>query len=135
MFVPLNAYSVTGGMIMHASYTSTKLIRYAVAFVFIISGLMKIVSLETAHHFLSLGLPYPQLMLKVVIFLEIGCGILLLVNKSVKNAVIPLIAIIIAAILLTKIQILSSGIVPFLFNARLDFVLLVLLYILYKRYP
>ncbi|WHY87500.1 DoxX family protein [Neobacillus novalis] len=119
----------------YTSLASDKLIRYAVAYVFITSGLMKLISAELANGFLSLGLPYPQILLKLVILLEIGCGILILVNKAVKNAVIPLIAIMITALLLTKIPTLHTGFVQFAFNARLDFVMLVLLIILYKRYP
>jgi uncharacterized membrane protein YphA (DoxX/SURF4 family) len=122
-------------MNIYTSLASDKLIRYAVAYVFITSGMMKFISAELANGFMSLGLPYPQIMLKLVILLEIGCGILILVNKAVKNTVIPLIAIMIAALLLTKIPTLQTGFVQFAFNARLDIVMLVLLIILYKRYP
>lgn len=120
---------------MNASFSTLNVIRYAVAYVFIISGFMKLLNTELANHFLSIGLPYPQLMLKLVILLEIGCGVLILANKSVKKASIPLIAIMIAAILLTKLPILNAGFLPFAFNARLDLVMLMLLIILYKRFP
>lgn len=120
---------------MTMSFSTMNLVRYAVAYVFIISGLMKLLNSELANHFLSIGLPYPQLMLKLVILLEIGCGVLILANQYVKNAVIPLIAIMIAAILITKLPLLNTGFMPFAFNARLDLVMLVLLIILYKRYP
>jgi putative oxidoreductase len=72
------------------------------------------------------------MMLKIIILLEIVCGILLLVNKAVKNAVVPLIGIMIAAILLTKVPLLHTGFLPFAFSARLDIVMLVLLVYLYK---
>lgn len=117
------------------SFSTMKWIRYAVAYVFIISGLMKLLNADMAHHFMNIGLPYSELMLKFVILLEIGCGGLILANRYVKNAVIPLIALIIAAILLTKLPLLSSGMLQFAFNARLDIVMLVLLIGLYKRYP
>jgi putative oxidoreductase len=117
------------------NFTAMKWIRYAVAYVFIISGLMKLMNADIANHFINIGLPYSQLMLKIVILLEIGCGGLILANRYVKNAVIPLITIMIAAILLTKLPLLSSGILQFAFNARLDIVMLVLLIALYKRYP
>ncbi|AZU60943.1 DoxX family protein [Neobacillus mesonae] len=120
---------------MGASLSTMKLIRYAVAYVFIVSGLMKLVHTETANHFLGLGLPYPELMLKLVIILEIGCGIFILLNKSVKTAAIPLIAIMIAAIMITKLPIVNTGLLQFAFNAKLDIVMLVLLLILYNRYP
>ncbi|MCM3764863.1 DoxX family protein [Neobacillus niacini] len=120
---------------MKTSFSTMNLIRYTVAFVFIVSGLMKLLNADLANHFLNIGLPYPELLLKIVILLEIGCGALILASKYVKNAVIPLIAIIIAAILLTKLPLLTSGILLFAFNARLDIVMLVLLIALYKRYP
>lgn len=115
-------------------YTN-KLIRITVAYVFITSALMKLMGTEVANHFLGLGLPYPHIMLKLVILIEMVCGILLLVNKAVKNAVIPLIGIIIAALVLTKIPLLHTGLLPFAFGARLDIVMLVLLVYLYKQYP
>ncbi|MFZ7945763.1 MULTISPECIES: DoxX family protein [Bacillaceae] len=118
---------------MHTSLSTIKLIRYVVAYVFIISGLMKLISTELAQVFLNLGLPYPHILLNVVIILEIGCGILILGNKAVKNAVIPLIAIMIAALLLTKLPVLKTGVFQFAFNARLDIVMLALLVILYNR--
>ncbi len=119
---------------MHTSFSAFKLIRYAVAYVFITSGLMKLLNSEMAGNFLSLGLPYPQIMLHLVIILEIGCGIMILLNKSVKSAVIPLMAIMTAALVLTKLPALQTGILQFCFNARLDLTLFVLLIILYRGY-
>ncbi|MEH6907817.1 DoxX family membrane protein [Neobacillus drentensis] len=106
-----------------------------VAYVFITSALMKLMGTELTNHFLGLGLPYPHMMLKLVILIEIVCGILLLVNKAIKNAVVPLIGIMIAALLLTKVPLLHNGLLPFAFGARLDIVMLVLLVCLYKQYP
>ncbi|MBO0961906.1 DoxX family protein [Neobacillus sp. MM2021_6] len=120
---------------MDTSLSMIKFIRYAVAYVFIISGLMKLMSAELANGFLHLGLPYPHIMLHVIVALEIGCGMFILLNIAVKNAVIPLIAIMIAALLLTKLPSIHTGILQFAFNARLDIVMLVLLVILYNRYP
>ena len=117
------------------SFSTMGLIRYAVAYVFIVSGLMKLLNAETANHFLGLGLPYPDRMLQLVIILEIGCGIFILLNRSVKTAAIPLIAIMIAAILITKLPSLNTGFLQFAFNAKLDIVMLVLLIILYMRNP
>ena len=71
-------------------FFTNKLIRMTVAYVFITSALMKLMGTELTNHFLGLGLPYPHMMLKLVILIEIVCGILLLVNKAVKNAVVPL---------------------------------------------
>ncbi len=110
-------------------------VRYVVAYVFITSGVMKLISSHLAEIFINLGLPFPELLLHVTAFLEIICGILILLNRSVKNAAIPLIGIMIAAILLTKLPTITTGIVQFAFNARLDIVMLVLLFVLYTRSP
>jgi len=122
-----------GGFII--SFSTNNLIRFAVAYVFITSALMKLISADTANHFLGLGLPYPYMMLKLIILLEMICGILILLNKAVKNAVVPLMGIMIAALLLTKVPLLHSGFLPFAFGARLDIVMFVLLVYLYKQYP
>lgn len=120
---------------MNHSLTTASFIRYAVAFVFITSGVMKLFSTELLEVFIGLGLPFPDILLYVTAFLEIICGLLILLNRSVKNAVIPLFGIMIAAILLTKLPLLNSGILPFAFKARLDIVMLLLLYILYSKSP
>lgn len=120
---------------MNYSLTTASLIRFAVAYVFITSGLMKLFSTELAEVFIGLGLPFPDILLYVTALLEIICGILILVNRSVKKAVIPLIGIMFAAILLTKLPMLNSGILLFAFKARLDIVMLVLLFVLYSKSP
>jgi putative oxidoreductase len=122
-------------MDLNHSLTTASLIRFAVAFVFITSGVMKLFSAELAEVFIQLGLPFPDILFYVTALLEIICGILILLNRSVKNAVIPLIGIMIAAILLTKLPILSTGVLQFAFKARLDIVMLILLYILYSKSP
>ncbi|WP_233713704.1 DoxX family protein [Lederbergia citri] len=111
---------------------SHKLIRYVIAYVFIISGLMKLVNEDLGNVFINLGLPFPLFLMYAVAFIEIVCGILILANKMVHQAVIPLIGIMIAAILLTKVPSLNTGFMQFAFNARLDIVMLVLLWVLYK---
>ncbi|MGX6444723.1 DoxX family protein [Neobacillus sp. K501] len=118
---------------MNTSLSVISFIRYAVAYVFITSGALKLISEDLANTFVRLGLPYPSIMLHVVAFLEIICGILILTNRNVKNAVIPLIGIMIAALLLTKFPLINTGIIQFAFHARLDIVMLVLLGILYTR--
>lgn len=120
---------------MNASFSAISWIRYVVAYVFITSGIMKLVSSEIARNFLSLDLPFPKYLLYVVIILEIGCGILIIFEHKVKQAVIPLMAIMIGAILLTKVPTLHSGFFHFAFQARLDIVMFVLLVILYYKYP
>ncbi len=122
-------------MNMNYSLTTLRFIRYAVAYVFITSGVMKLFSVELAEVFIGLGLPFPDLLLHVTAFLEMICGILILLNRSVKHAVIPLIGIMIAAIFLTKLPLLNGGLLPFAFKARLDIVMLVLLFTLYTKSP
>ncbi|PWA11981.1 hypothetical protein DCC39_08595 [Pueribacillus theae] len=109
-----------------------KLIRYVVAYVFITSGIMKLLDAELSSFFVSLGLPFP--MMYTVAFFEIICGAFILLNKNIKNATIPLIIIMIAAFLLTKVPILHSGFLQFAFDARLDITMLILLFILYNSH-
>lgn len=109
-------------------------IRYVVAYVFITSGIMKIINAELGQYFLSLGLPYPVYLKYVVAILEIGCGVFILLHKRVRYATIPLIVIMIGAILLTKVPLLHTSFMEFAFQARLDIVMLVLLFVLYSNY-
>ncbi len=83
---------------------------------------------------MNLPIPTPDLLIYVVAILEIVCGLLIAMNKEVKKATIPLMIIIIAAILLTKIPLLHTGFLQFAFAARLDVVILSLLYILYNSH-
>lgn len=111
-----------------------KLIRYVVAYVFITSGIMKLLDAELSGYFVSLGLPFPMYLMYTVAFFEIICGAFILLNKNIKNATIPLIIIMIAAFLLTKVPILHSGFLQFAFDARLDITMLILLFILYNSH-
>ncbi|MBP2242681.1 putative membrane protein YphA (DoxX/SURF4 family) [Cytobacillus eiseniae] len=120
-------------MTIYSTMSSVHYIRYAVAYVFIISGLMKFINEELSHSFISLGLPYPLTLMYIVALLEIICGMAILMNKYIKHATIPLIIIMIGAVLLTKIPILHTGFMAFAFQARLDIIMLVLLTILYSQ--
>lgn len=111
-----------------------KFIRFIVAYVFITSGMMKFASVDLSNYFLSLGFPYPIVFKNVVAILEIICGILILMNKRVKYATIPLLIIMIGAIATTKIPLLHSSVLNFAFQARLDIAMLVLLIILFQNY-
>ncbi|HYK73135.1 MAG TPA: DoxX family membrane protein [Pseudoneobacillus sp.] len=119
---------------MHMNVSAMNLLRYVVAYVFIISGIMKFVSTELGNHFIHLGLPYPLTVMYVVAIVELICGALILMNKRVKKAAMPLLVIMIAAFLLTKVPLLHTGFFTFAFNARLDVVMLLLLFILYKSH-
>lgn len=119
---------------MHKTFSSSNLIRYAVAYVFITAGALKLLSNELSSTFMNLPIPAPELVMYVVAILEIICGILIAINKEVKKATIPLLVIMIAAILLVKVPILHTGFLHFAFAARLDIVMLALLYILYNSH-
>ncbi|MEH7379282.1 DoxX family protein [Bacillus sp. JJ1533] len=119
---------------MNKTFSSMKLIHYSVAYVFIAAGALKLLSNELSATFMNLPLPAPVMVMYIVAILEIICGILIAINKEVKKATIPLLVIIIAAILLVKIPILHTGFLQFAFAARLDIVMLALLYILYNSH-
>ncbi|MFD1019751.1 DoxX family protein [Thalassobacillus hwangdonensis] len=113
--------------------TTLELVRYAVAFVFITSGLMKLLGTGLGEVFVSLGIPYPISFMYALATLEIACGVMLIMNRYVKYAAVALLIVIIGAILMTKVPALHDGLVQALFSARLDIVMLVLLIILYRR--
>jgi putative oxidoreductase len=129
----MHRVSIKGGWAIYTSVSTIKLLRYSVSYVFIISGLMKLISGDLQNYFLSLGLPYSHQVMYLVAFVELICGVSILANRGVKKAAIPLIIIMIGAILITKVPVLHSGFMPFAFNARLDIIMLVLLFILYSR--
>lgn len=115
--------------------TTMKLIRYLVAFVFITSALMKLLNSDLANVFINLGLPSPVQLMYAVATVELAAGVMLIMDRYVKNSAIILMFIIIAAIILTKVPALHGGFVQALFHARLDIVMLGLLFILYRNYP
>ncbi|SER25283.1 Uncharacterized membrane protein YphA, DoxX/SURF4 family [Gracilibacillus ureilyticus] len=113
--------------------TLPSLIRYATGYVFLISGVMKLFIIDLTSAFANYGIPYPELVALIVGATELVCGILIIANYYVKKAALPLLVIMVAALLLTKVPLLHTGIFHFLFEARLDVVMIVLLYILLKR--
>lgn len=118
---------------MKFSIATMRLIRYIVGYVFITSGLLKLLSSDFITTFAQLGIPSPETVVLLVAIAEIVCGSLLLFNMYVKKASIPLLVIIIGAILLTKIPLLTdAGILQFAFEARLDIVLLALLALIWR---
>ncbi|MBS4192465.1 DoxX family protein [Bacillus sp. FJAT-49705] len=120
-------------MVIKTSIISINLLRYAVAYVFIVSSMLKFFNPEMGAYFVNLGLPYPIIVMYIVAITEFICGAFILMNRSVSNATIPLIGILITAILLTKTPMISSGFIQFAANARLDIVMLILLFILYRQ--
>ncbi|UOQ83403.1 DoxX family protein [Gracilibacillus salinarum] len=113
--------------------TAHQLIRYAVGYVFIASAIMKLVISDFTGTFAGFGLPYPELVVLLVGLTELICGGLILFNYYVRQAAIPLFIIMVAAFFLTKVPILETGFFQFLFDARLDIVMLILLFILWKK--
>ncbi|MCT2537860.1 DoxX family protein [Aquibacillus koreensis] len=114
--------------------SSMKLIRYVVGYVFIASAILKLLVPDFETAFASYGLPYPEVTVLIVAIMELICGGLLIFDYYVKQATIPLLVIIVIAILLTKIPVLHAGFFQFAFEARLDIVLLALLYIIWRSY-
>ncbi|SFL71611.1 Uncharacterized membrane protein YphA, DoxX/SURF4 family [Gracilibacillus orientalis] len=117
---------------MLRNISSYQIIRYVVGYVFIASALMKLVVADFTGPFSNYGIPYPQVMVLVVGITELICGVLIIFNYYVKKATIPLLVIIIAALILTKVPVLQTGLLEFAFEARLDIVMFFLLYILWK---
>lgn len=124
--------SKIGGVQMNMS----KWICYAVGYVFITSGIMKLLVSDFKTTFISLGLPFPSTTLLIVAMLEIACGMLLIGRMYVKQASAALIVIILGAICVTKIPILlTQDFLSFAFEARLDIVMLILLIVLWRYRP
>jgi putative oxidoreductase len=119
---------------MNTSLSTSKLLRYVVGYVFIVSGCLLFLSRELGQVFMNLPFPAPTYLMYAVAIAEVVCGILMIANKEVKKATIPLLIIIVGALLFTKVPILHTGFLQFAFSARLDIVMLVLLYILYKSH-
>lgn|SRR5690625_2307242 len=109
---------------------------YIVGYVFIISGIMKLIMGDFLATFVGIGVPYPEIAIFILSIIEISCGAFIIAHLYVRQAAIPLIVVMVGAILLTKVPILlEDGILSFLFHARLDVVMLTLLILLWKRSP
>lgn len=109
---------------------------YAVGYVFLTSGVLKLLDSDFKATFISLGLPFPETVLFLVAITEIACSAFLFARLFVKQAVAPLILIMLGAIFLTKLPILmNQGFLQFAFDARLDIVMLILLILLWQHKP
>lgn len=109
-------------------------IRYVIGYVFISSGIVKLVVPEFKQVFLSLGLPYPETTLFLVAIIEITCGVFIVARMYVAQAAVPLIVIMIGAISIAKFPILlKQGLLAFVFESRLDVVMLILLILLWQH--
>lgn len=111
-------------------------ICYAVGYVFITSAVLKLMVADFKAVFIQLDLPFPLATLFLVAITEIVCGTLIASKMYAKQAALPLIVIIIAAIYLTKMPLLfSQGVLSFAFEARLDIVMLILLLLIWRNSP
>lgn len=109
-------------------------ICYIIGYVFITSGIMKLLVVDFKNSFINLGLPFPTMTLFLVAIVEMACGTLIVANMYVKQAIIPLMLIMIGALYLTKFPLLvKQDVLTFLFESRLDVVMFILLFVLWKR--
>jgi putative oxidoreductase len=86
------------------------LLRIMAGAVFLSEGIQKFLFPDErgTGRFIKIGLPQPEFLGTAVPSLEILCGILLLVGLFTRLAAIPLLVIMIAAIISTKIPILMN---------------------------
>ena len=118
------------------------LIRSIVAVVFLTEGILKLVypAEYGAGRFAHIGIMYPQVMGPLVGVVEIGAGAAVLANFYAGDAAILLLAVIVTAIVTTKIPILLGrplgpfalpnnisryGVLGFLHESRTDLAMLV----------
>lgn len=100
------------------------LIRILVGWVFISEGIQKFLFPQAlgVGRFAGIGIPIPQISAPFVGFIEIICGVLILLGLFTRLAAIPLLVDMIVAIVTTKVPILThQGIWPFLHESRVDF--------------
>lgn len=110
-----------------AAPTSTVLIRLMVGAVFLSEGIQKFLFPAEigAGRFAKIGLPSPDALAAFVGATEIICGSLVLLGLFTRAAAIPLIAIMLVAIVSTKIPILlESGFWKMAHDSRTDFSML-----------
>ncbi len=108
--------------------------RYIIGYVFISSGIVKILVPSFKEVFLHLGLPFPNTTLFLVAMIEIVCGIFIIGRMYLKYATVSLIIIMIGALSIAKLPIyFNEGILAFIFESRLDIVMLILLIFLWRH--
>jgi putative oxidoreductase len=112
------------------------LIRVVVGLVFITEGVLKFVHPAElgAGRFATIGLPWPQLLAPIVGGIEIGAGVMVMLNFFAGDAALLLLAIIVTALVTTKLPILLGrpmgpfalaklphyGVLSFLHKSRTD---------------
>lgn len=112
----------------------TRWICYAIGYVFITAGIMKLVNADFKGVFFGLGLPFPVQTLFLVAIVELACGMLLLGRMYLNIAVPPLLLIMLGALYFSKLPILwTEGFLSFAMGARLDIVMIILLLLIWQQ--
>lgn len=110
-------------------------VRFAIGYVFITSGIVKLLVPSFQEVFANLGIPYANISLFLLAMIEIICGTLIIVNMYVKYVTVILMIIMVGAIIIAKLPVLlQEGILSFLFESRLDVTMLILLVILWRKH-
>lgn len=110
-------------------------VRFAIGYVFITSGIVKLLVPSFQEVFANLGIPYANISLFLLAMIEIICGTLIIVNMYVKYVTVTLMIIMVGAIIIAKLPVLlQEGILTFLFESRLDVTMLILLVILWRKH-
>lgn len=107
---------------------STALIRWMVGAVFLSEGIQKWLypAVRGSGRFQEIGLPMPEFLAYSAGAAEILCGLLLLAGLWVRVAVIPLLAIMMGAVISTKLPILvDQGLWEAAHASRTDFCMMV----------
>lgn len=103
------------------------LVRLLVGWAFVVEGVFKFLrpGERGAGLFEGLGIPFPDLMARTVGGTEVLCGLLVLLGVGVRVSVVPLMAILLAALLAVRLPLLGAeGLVGFLHASLLETVLL-----------
>jgi putative oxidoreductase len=102
---------------------TTLLIRLMVGLVFFSEGLQKFIlpEIRGAGRFESIGLPSPELLGHFVGFVEILCGLLVLIGLYTRLASVPLLVIMMVAFASTKSEVfIQKGFWELLHGSRTD---------------
>src|SRR5699024_11509204 len=95
-----------------------KWVCYMVGYVFIISGIMKLIMGDFLATFVSMGMPFPEVTIFILAIVEISCGAFIISRLYVRQAAAPLVIVMIGAIFLVKVPILlDDGVLYFLFHS------------------
>jgi uncharacterized membrane protein YphA (DoxX/SURF4 family) len=90
---------------------ATLLIRFVVGLVFVSEGVQKFLYPDEvgAGRFAKIPIPNPESTASIVGFFEILCGVLVIVGLFTRFAALPLIAVMLTALLTTKLPILLGS--------------------------